>query len=329
MLNTKLHLNKEVFTTKDVISMRQGFGDEISKIAKINKDVYALTADLATSMKLDQLMEESPKQFIQMGVAEQNMAGVAAGMALSGKIPVITSYALWNPGRNWEQVRLSICLTNANVKILGSHAGLSHSFDGGSAQCLEDIALSRVLPRIVVLSPCDYWQTRKSLEWAIKHKGPVYLRIARSDIPEITTEETPFNYEEAQKLVEGKDISIFATGDMVIEALRAAKDLKAKYKVSAEVINVHTIKPLDSKTLVASAKKTKNVITLEDHQITGGLGGAVCELLSKELPTKVTVIGIQDKFGESGKYDELKDKYGLSAHHVVNKAIKLLGQKEE
>lgn len=325
MLNTKLHLNKEVFiSSPSMKSIRQGFGDEILDVVKNSKDVYVLSADLGSSVKLSALMEKYPEKFIQMGVAEQNMAGVAAGMALSGKIPFITSYAIWNPGRDWEQIRLAICTSNANVKIIGSHSGLSHCYDGGAAQCLEDIALTRVLPRMVVVSPCDYWQTRKAVEWSVKHKGPVYIRLAREETPIITTKDTPFDFESAQKFIEGTDVTLVATGTLVYEALVAAKELKSKHKISAEVINVHTVKPLDDTTIIESAKKTKKVITVEDHQAAGGMGGAVCELLSSKLPTEVIRIGVQDKFGESGKYNELKDKYGLSAHHIIDKVIKIL-----
>lgn len=325
MLNTKLHLNNDVFLKNAKrISIRQGFGDGILELVKKNSDILVLTADLASSLKILPIQDSFPKNFIQVGIAEQNMAGIAAGLALSGKIPFITSFAIWNPGRNWEQIRTSICLSNANVKIIGSHAGLSHSYDGAAAQCLEDIALARVLPRMVVISPCDYLQTIKAITWAESHKGPVYIRLAREDVLEITTHGTPFEYDKIQKLVEGNQVTLAATGTMVYEALLAAKELKSKHKVSVEVINVHTIKPLDDEGIIESAKKTKLVVTVEDHQVIGGLGSAIAEVLAQKHPTKLIRIGVNDKFGESGTYEELKDKYGLSAHHIVNKVLKEL-----
>jgi transketolase len=322
MLNTELHLNKEIFiTTAEKKSTRNGFGDSILKIAKDNDKVVALCADLKDSLKLDNFANQFPERFIEVGIAEQNMAGIAAGLALSGKIPFITSFAIFNPGRNWEQIRLSICYSNTNVKIVGSHAGLSHSKDGGMAQNLEDIALMRVLPRMVVLSPCDYYETVRAVEEAAIHNGPVYIRLCRDETNTITTSKTPFKIGEAYVIKEGVDTTVITTGPILYEALVASKELKGKYGIDVEIINCPTIKPLDEDTILKSTKKTGKVITIEDHQITGGLGGAIAELLSEKYPVPVYRIGVRDKFGESGTYEELKNKYGLSSGQITDKVL--------
>ena len=323
-VNDNLHLSEDIFNTNiATAATREGLGDALFEEGKKNEGIVVLTADLTESTKTDKFFKKFPDRFIEMGVAEQNMAGVAAGLALSDKIPFMTSYSAFSPGRNWEQVRVAICYTGANVKIASSHSGFSASADGATHQALEDLATTRVLPNLTVISPADYWQTKRAVKAAANHKGPVYIRLSKNKIAKFTTSKTPFKIGEAQVLKEGSDITIAATGTLVFEALMAARELELKHRIRAEVINFHTIKPLDEKTIIASAKKTGHVLTIEEHQMAGGLGGAVAELLSEELPTPVTRMGVQDSFGESGSYDELLHKYGLSREHIIKKVKSL------
>lgn len=324
MLNRNLHLNEGIFIDSvEMKSTRNGFADAVLELGQKNPNIIVLTTDWAHSSKIEPFREKFPKQFVEVGIAEQNMAGIAAGLAIDGKIPFMAAAAIFNPGRNWEQIRLSICFSNLNVKIVGNYAGLAHCFDGGQAQALEDIALMRVLPNMTVICPIDYFEAKKATFAVAAMTGPVYLRLGREETPVITTDETNFEIGKASILAEGTDITLISTGSMGYEALVAAKDLAGKYKIKAEVLNCATIKPLDKETILKSVKKTGLVITIEDHQINGGLGGAIAELLSENLPTKMLRIGVKDSFGESGKYNELKDKYGLSAHHIVSKALEL------
>jgi transketolase len=325
MLNKKIKLNQDLFATDVKLkASRDGFGEGIVEVAKLNKDVVVLGADLSYSVKLGAFMEEFPERFVHCGIAEQNMMGIAAGLAMSGKIPFVATHAVFTTTRNWDQIRLSVCLQNANVKICGSHAGLSNGPDGANALPLEDIATMRVLPNMVVINTIDSNQTQQAVVEISKHKGPVYLRFSKAETPELTTKETPFKIGKAGVFIEGSDITIISCGPVIYEAMVAAKHLKAKYKIEAEVISSPTIKPLDEETILRSVKKTKCVVTVEEHQIAGGLGGAVAELLSSENPLPLLRIGINDTFLESGTYEELKDKYGLSAHHIEDKVYKFL-----
>lgn len=328
MLNKDLKLNEDIFL-KDAIkkSQRDAFGEAISNLAKKHDNVVALTADLEESIRLAEFKKNFPDRFIETGISEQNMASISAGLALSGLVPFMASHAVFSPYRNWDQIRLSICTSNANVKIIGSHAGFSNSPDGGAAESLEDIALMRVLPNMTVLSPIDAIQTTKAIEAAYKHNGPVYIRICKEPTPTITSPATPFEIGKAYVLAEGSDITIFTTGVLTFEALEAAKILKAAHGISLEVIAVPTIKPLDKNTIIGSVKKTGQCITLEEHQVNGGFGGAISELLAEEYPVRNARIGVNDKFGESGMYKELKDKYGLSSHHIIDKIINTLRDK--
>lgn len=325
MLNPKLQLNQGIFH-KDVElkATREGFGIGIIDAAKKHDNLIVLCADLNDSLQIEDFIKKFPKRFIQTGIAEQNMAGISAGLALSGKIPFACSFSVFNPGRNWEQIRLSICYSNANVKLVGSHSGLSHSQDGGMAQALEDIALTRTLPNMIVVHPLDYNEAIKATVEIAKHEGSAYLRLTREKTPVITTPKTLFKIGQANVLKNGTDITLLGTGPVTYEALTAAKDLKGKHKINAEVISVSTIKPLDEKTILNSAKKTGLVITIEDHQVAGGFGSAVAELLSEKHPVPVLRMGVKDKFGESGFYNELLDKYEMSGHHIVKKAIDLV-----
>ena len=312
---------------KDLINVdrkatREGFGDGMIDLSKSNSKVVVVTADLGESMKVDEFENKHPERFIQVGVAEQNMMGVSAGLALSGKIPFAVSYAVFNPGRNWDQMRVSVCYTNANVKIVGGHTGITVGPDGATHQALEDIAMTRVLPNLMVVVPADYEQAKKATIAVANHVGPVYLRLTRPKTAMFTTAATPFELGKAQVLRTGNDVTVFACGGLAYEALLAAEELRGE--VGVEVINVHTVKPIDEEAVVRSAKKTGRVITLEDHQINGGLGGAVAEVLGEKCPTKMVRMGMRNAFGESGEQGELLAKYGLDKDGVIKEIRKII-----
>lgn len=311
-------------TAQKLKSNRDGFGDGIVIVAEKNPNILVLTADLKDSTKVTEFARKFPERFIEVGVAEQNMAGIAAGLALNGKIPVMTSYAIFNPGRNWEQIRTSIAYSKANVKIIGSHSGLSAGGDGATHQALEDIALMRVLPNLVVLSPCDYDQAKKATLAMFDIDSPVYMRLTRDDTPSITTSDTSFVLGKAQTLVTGNDVTIFTHGPITHEALQAADILSRKKNIGVEIINLHTIKPLDVNAIVMSARKTGKIVIVEEHQIAGGLGSAVCEILAQHFPVPVCLIGVNDTFGESGTYTELKHKHGLDAQAIYSKVVSFI-----
>ncbi len=298
-------------------STRDGFGDALLETGAAIDTLFVLTADLKDSTKVAKFAAKYPKRFIEVGVAEQNMVGIAAGLAQGGKIPVAASYAVFLANQALGQIRLSVCYSNTNVKLVASHAGLSASPDGATHQALEDIAIMRTLPNMTVLSPADYFEAKKATFAALKHVGPVYLRLARPATPVFTTEHTPFALGKATVLTEGTNVTVVATGPLVYDALLAANELNKSKKFSCEVINCSTIKPLDGAVILKSAKKTGRVVTVEEHQVAGGLGGAVAELLSQALPTPLKLLGVRDSFGESGTYEELKDKFKLSAHHIA------------
>ena len=295
---------------------RDGFGDALLQLASKNENIVALCADLTESLRLDKFRETFPQRFFEMGVAEQNMIGVAAGLSTAGKIPFAASYAVFSPGRTWDQIRVSVCYPQNNVKIIGGHTGLTVGPDGATHQAMEDIALMRVLPNMKVLIPCDYWQAYRMTEYISKTNGPFYLRLGRNNLPQITTEKTLFDINKAQILKEGSDVTIIASGIMVYEALKASNEL-SKNGVSAEVINLHTIKPIDKETIIKSAEKTKFVITAEEHQVYGGVGSAVTEVLSVNAPTKIKMVAINDTFGESGNPDELMKKYKITSDDII------------
>ena len=297
-------------------STRDGFGEALLSLAKKNKNIVVVSADLAESTRVAEFAKKYPERFIEVGVAEQNMMGVAAGLTLSGKTAIAASFAAFSPGRNWDQLRVSVCYSKANVKIIGSHTGLGAGEDGASHQALEDIAITRCLPNLVVIAPADYNEAKKALAATIEHQGPVYLRLTRQNSPIFTTEKSPFKIGQANVLRKGQDITLIACGPIVYEALEVAKKL-ANENISVEVINCHTIKPLDKKTILASAKKTKKVLTLEDHQVHGGLGSAVAEVLAENFPVPMKIMGVKDTFGESGSPAELYKKYGLSQEHII------------
>lgn len=319
-------LAKNIFDDDaEMMPTRHGFGDALLALGKKNKNVVALCADLSESTRMHLFKAAYPKRFVQVGVAEQNMMTVAAGMALSGKIPFAASYATFNPGRSWDQIRVGVCYNEANVKFTGHHAGLLTGEDGATHEALEDIALLRVLPNMTIFVPCDYHEAYKATIAAAALQGPVYIRLGRAPVNTITTKATPFVPGKILPLRKGKDVAIFATGTMVYEALCAARDLE-KTKIYAAVYNVHTIKPLDERAVVVAAKTTGAVVTAEEHQVTGGLGGAIAETLAEHLPTPMRMVGVQNTFGESGKPRELLKKYGLTAKNIVMAATALTKQ---
>lgn len=327
MINRDMHLNKGMFAKEpDAEPIRSGFGLGLVEAGKQNSAVVALCADLTESTKMDKFADAYPDRFIEVGVAEQNLVTVAAGMAMLGKIPFTSSYAAFSPGRNWEQIRTTICLNDANVKIVGSHAGVSVGPDGATHQMLEDITLMRSLPNMTVIAPCDSIEAAKVTLAAAKHNGPMYIRVAREKTPVITTESTPFALGKAQVFRKGDDVTIVATGTMVYQAMLAAEDL-SEHGIEVEVINCPVIKPLDSVTILASAKKTGAVLTAEEAQINGGLGGAVAELLGEHHPVPLIRVGMTDRFGESGNPEELLKHFGLTHTDIAKKVLALIKRK--
>lgn len=305
------------------ISTRAGFGEGLYRAGKHNKNVVALCADLTESMKAKKFKEHYSERFFEIGVAEQNMINVAAGMALTGKIPFCLSFAAFSPSRNWEMIRNAVCYNNANVKIIGGHAGIITGPDGATHQATEDIAIMRALPNMKVIVPCDYEQTIKATLAIAYSYGPAYLRVSRPDTACFTTKDTDFTIGKADVYKDGSDATIIACGHMVHEALKSAKML-AKEKINVRVINCHTIKPLDERTIIKAAKETGCIITAEDHNTIGGLGSAVSETLSEKYPVPVLKIGIQDKFGQSGTPEELMKKYEMTASHIAVKTVQAL-----
>lgn len=306
--------------------IRKGFGRGLKLAGEIDERVVAACADLTDSTQMSLFKEAFPDRFIEIGVAEQNLVTVGSGLAAMGKIPFVSSYAAFSPGRNWEQIRTTICLNDRPVKIIGSHAGISVGPDGATHQMLEDLAIMRALPNMVVLAPGDAVEAEKMTLAMAKDERPNYMRLAREATPIFTTKDTPFEIGKAYVLREGSGVSIISTGIMTYQALVAADKL-IKDGISAEVIHVPTIKPLDKETILKSVGKTRAVITAEEAQITGGLGGAVAELLAEELPTKMLRVGVKDRFGESGTPDELLEKFGLTAKHIALAAHHIIDKK--
>ena len=305
---------------------RSGFGVGLLKAGQANPNVVALTADLKGSLKMDAFAAEFPERFIQCGIAEANMVGAAAGLAITGKIPFIGSFAEFVTGRVYDQIRQEVAYGCTNVKIASSHAGITLGEDGATHQTMEDIALMRALPGMVVLNPCDFNQTVQATTAAAKYNGPVYLRFGRPSVPNFTDENEPFVIGKAIVLNEGKDVTLIATGHTVWEALLAAEALEAD-GISAEVINMATIKPLDEEAIVKSAKKTGAVVVAEEHNLAGGLGEAVAGVLAKKLPTPVEFVNGEDKFGQSGTPSALMAAYGLDAPHIAEAAKKAVARK--
>jgi len=321
------HLDPRV-GTKDVeqIPSRNGYGDGLVEAAVRDERVVALSADLTESTRTLPFAEKFPKRFVQVGITEQNMASVASGMAAMGKVPFIASYAMFSPGRNWEQVRTTIAYNESNVKIIGAHAGVSVGPDGATHQAIEDIALMRVIPGMIVIAPADHHEARKATIAAAAYNGPVYIRIGRSNTPVVTTPESPFSIGRAEQLAwrdeaHGNRIGIVVTGTLVHNALLAAKELNEQHGIGASVLHLATIKPLDTEALLAFAEEHRALVTVEEHQVAGGLGSAVAEYLSEVQPTKIVRIGVRDQFGQSGEPDELIAHYGMSVDAIVKAAL--------
>ena len=323
--------NPNVYLIKDILKpelkpTRDGYGEGLVLAGEQNKNVVVLCADLSESTRSQMFQKKFPERFVELGVAEQNMASVAAGMSLAGKIPFLSSYAVFSPGRNNEQIRTTIAYNQANVKIAGAHAGISVGTDGATHQALEDIGLMRMLPDMTVVVPCDALEARKATVAAAELEGPVYLRFAREKTPVMTTNHTPFKIGLAEVFKDGKDVAIFACGPLVHNAIVAALGLE-KEGISVAVINMHTVKPLDQETILKYAQKTRAVVSVEEHQIHGGLGSALAELLAKELPTPMEFVGVNDSFGESGQPDELIEKFGMGAESIKRMVRRILARK--
>ena len=329
MLNPSLKLNEKIFSEKpDQKATRDGYQDGLLELGEKNKDVVVLTADLAESTRSEEFGKKYPHRFFECGVAEQNMAAIAAGLAVSGKIPFISSYATFSPGKNWETIRTTIIYNHANVKIAGHHSGIVTGPDGATHQATEDIAITRAWPGISVMVPCDSIEAKKATIAAAEIDSPVYIRFTRDKTPLITTDETPFDPGKVHEFwqSENPQVTIFATGHLLFYALLAAKNLEAQ-NIQTSVVNVATIKPLDETGILKNIEKSKAAVAVEDHQITGGLGGALSELFAKKRPTPIEFIGLQDTFAESGKPVELIKKYGLDDKAIIEAVKKVIERK--
>jgi len=326
MLNPKLSLNPKLFD-KDVVlvAIRKGFGDGLVLAGEADPRVVVLCGDLTESAHALEFKEKFPDRFVELGVAEQNMASVASGMAAMGKIPFITSYAMFSPGRNWEQIRTTICYNDRPVKIGGSHAGVSVGPDGGTHQAIEDIAITRVVSNMMVICPCDAIEARKATVASVDTGMPVYIRLARNDTPVMTTDATPFEIGRAQTVWTSRapQIGFIATGALLHNALLAARSLE-EAGVQVEVMNLSTIKPLDEDAIVDLASRTQRIVTVEEHQVAAGMGSAVAECLAEKLPTPMRFIGVHDEFGQSGTPEELIEYYGMGKDAIVAAALELL-----
>lgn len=307
---------------------RSGFGAGLSQAAKENENVVALCADLTGSVKMDAFAKDHPERFIQTGIAEANMVGVAAGLATAGKVPFVGTFAEFASGRVYDQIRQSVAYSGKNVKIAASHAGITLGEDGATHQTMEDIALMRAMPNMAVLVPADYNQTKAATIAAAQHDGPVYLRFGRPKVPNFTPADMPFEIGKAWTLQEGRDVTIFATGHMLWKALEAAKTLAGK-GIEAEVVNIHTIKPLDTEAIVRSVARTGAAVTAEEHLMNGGMGDAVAQTLARRQPAPVEFVAMDDCFGESGTPDQLLEKYGLTAQAIVEAAERAVERKQK
>ncbi len=305
---------------------RSGFGAGLTELGKTNSKVVALCADLTGSLKMNEFQNNHPERFFQVGIAEANMMGIAAGMTIGGKIPFTGTFANFSTSRVYDQIRQSIAYSNKNVKICASHAGVTLGEDGATHQVLEDIGMMKMLPHMTVINPCDFNQTKAATLAIAEHMGPVYLRFGRPKVPNFTDENQIFEIGKAVNLIDGNDVSIFATGHLVWEALEAAKILN-ELNINAEIINIHTIKPLDKDAVIKSVSKTRCVVTAEEHMLNGGLGDSIAQLLSREMPLPLEMVGVNDTFGESGTPRQLMEKYGLTSSDIVNAVKKVILRK--
>lgn len=316
----------EKFVMTDKKDTRSGFGDGLYELGKTNANVVGLCADLTGSLKMNAFANEFPNRFLQAGIAEANMIGMAAGLTIGGKIPYAATFANFATGRVYDQIRQSVAYSDKNVKICASHAGLTLGEDGATHQILEDIGLMKMLPNMTVINTCDYNQTKAATIAIAQHKGPVYLRFGRPKVPVFIPEDLNFEIGKALIINEGDDVTIIATGHLVWKAMEAVKELESK-GISAELINIHTIKPLDKEAVLASVAKTRCVVTAEEHQLNGGLGDSIAQLLSMNEPAPIEFIAVKDQFGESGTPDELMTKYGLDTPNIIAAAERVLKRK--
>jgi transketolase len=330
MLNPDLKLNVKIFNDDaEQVPIRKGFGEGLAKAGEQNKTIVALSADLTESTQMHFFKQKFPERFVEVGVAEQNLAVVASGLAAMGKYPFFSSYAMFSPGRNWEQIRTTLAYNDRKAVIVGSHAGVSVGPDGGTHQAIEDMALMRVLPRMTVISPCDAIQAKKATLALSADPKLAYLRLAREKTPVITTDETPFEIGKGQVFYRPDGVAhvaIIATGALVATALRAAKDLDKK-GIKIIVANIHTIKPIDEALLIQLAKETKAIVSVEEHQVAGGLGSAIAEVLVKNYPVPMEFIGVQDRFGQSGTPQELIEKYEMGMDAIIAAVVKVMDRK--
>lgn len=317
---------KYTFTNKK--DTRSGFGDGLLELGRTNPKVVGLCADLTGSLKMGAFKKEFPERFFQVGIAEANMMGLASGFATSGLIPFTGTFANFSTGRVYDQIRQSIAYSGKNVKICASHAGVTLGEDGATHQILEDLGMMKMLPHMTVINPCDYNQTKAATLAIADFEGPVYLRFGRPAVPIFTPENQKFEIGKAWKMIEGADVSIFATGHLVWEAV-LAEEILAQKGISAEIINIHTIKPIDSQAIIDSVRKTKCAVSAEEHQIAGGLGESIASVLVHNFPSPLEMVGVKDKFGESGKPAELMTKYGLTAESIVAAAEKAIARKNQ
>ena len=315
------------FTYSEKKDTRSGFGAGLHELGKSNPNVVALCADLIGSLKMDAFVKDFPERFVQVGIAEANMISMAAGLTIGGKIPFTGTFANFSTGRVYDQIRQSVAYSKKNVKICASHAGLTLGEDGATHQILEDIGLMKMLPNMTVINTCDYNQTKAATLAIAEHVGPVYLRFGRPVVPNFTPADQKFEIGKAVLLNEGNDVTIFATGHLVWKAIEAGEILESK-GINAEIINIHTIKPLDVEAVLNSVKKTRCVVTAEEHQMNGGLGDSIAQYLSINLPTPIEMVAVNDKFGESGTPEELMTKYGLEANNIVEAALKAIERKK-
>jgi transketolase len=332
MLNPNLKLNPKLFNTDvEQLPIRKGFGQGLLVAGEKDERVVALCADLTESTTMNLFADKFPNRFVEIGVAEQNLVATASGMAAMGKIPFCSSYAIFSPGRNWEQIRTTITYNDRPVKIVGSHTGISVGPDGGTHQALEDIALMRVLPNIDVISPCDTIEAKKATIALAQTNKPTYLRLAREKTPIVTTEETPFEIGKAQTYwlpdIGLAQVGIIVTGSLTYQAILTAKELEVEENIKSKVINLSSIKPIDTEAIIALAKETKAIVTVEEHQIACGMGSAVAEVLAQNYPVPIEFIGVRDKFGRSGTPNELVEHYGMGKNSIKEAIKKVLGRK--
>ncbi len=331
MISKNAKINPNIFEEKiSTKPSRDGFGDGVVSAGKDDPRIVVLTADLSESTRANKFAETFPNRFFDVGIAEQNLASVASGLAAMGKVPYATSYAVFSPGRNWEQIRTTICYNNQPVKIIGSHAGLLTGPDGGTHQSLEDLAITRVLPNMVVICPCDYEEAKKATIAAATNNKPTYIRLCRDKTAEITTAETPFKIGKAVKVFEPEDgkpeVGIISTGVLLYKVLKVANELEQS-GTKVEVLNIHTIKPIDDGAIIDLAKRAGRIVTVEEHQIIGGLGSAVAEVLTQNHPAPIEFVGVKDEYGQSGEGEELLTEYGLDEAGILSAVKKVLGRK--